>query len=61
MPHVEIKYSDDLNIDTKNIFDDIENIINEVDSGAGICKSRAYPCSEYKYTHILVKFRGQDI
>jgi len=54
MPHVEIKYSDNLNISTKVIFDDIESIINKKDSGAGECKSRAYPCSEYKYSHILI-------
>jgi len=54
MPHVEIKYSDNLDIDTKQIFDDIEGVINKKDSGAGECKSRAYPCSDYKYTHIIV-------
>ncbi|GEM_PF-160999 len=54
MPHVEIKYSDNLDIDTKQFFDDIEGVINKKDSGAGECKSRAYPCSEYKYTHIIV-------
>ena len=54
MPHVEIKYSDNLDIDTKEIFDVIESIINKKDSSAGECKSRAYPCSEYKYSHILV-------
>ncbi len=54
MPHVEIKYSDNLKIGTKEIFDVIEGIINKKDSSAGECKSRAYPCSEYKYTHILV-------
>ena len=54
MPHVEIKYSDNLNIDTKNIFDDIESTINQFDSSAGVCKSRAYACHEYKHTHLLL-------
>ena len=54
MPHVEIKYSDNLDIDTKEIFDVIEGVINKKDSSAGECKSRAYPCFEYKYPHILV-------
>jgi len=54
LPHVEIKYSDNLAIDTKVIFDVIEDVINKKDASAGECKSRAYPCSEYKYTHILV-------
>jgi len=54
MPHVEIKYSDNLDISTKKVFDDIEGIINKKDSSAGECKSRAYPCSEFKYSHILI-------
>ena len=54
MPHVEIKYSDNLNIDTKEIFNVIEAIINKSDASAGECKSRAYPCSEYKYSHALI-------
>lgn len=54
MPHVEIKYSDNLNINVEIIFDDVESIINEKDASAGECKSRAYPCSQYKYSHILV-------
>jgi len=54
MPHVEIKYSDNLDINTKEVFDVIEGIINKKDSSAGECKSRSYPCSEYKYSHILI-------
>ncbi|QUM85555.1 MULTISPECIES: hypothetical protein [unclassified Moritella] len=54
MPHVEIKYSDNLDIDTNKIFDSVEKIINDNDMSAGVCKSRAYPCSQYKYSHILV-------
>lgn len=54
MPHVEIKYSDNLNIDTNKVFDVVEEIINKNDMSAGECKSRAYPCSQYKYSHILI-------
>ncbi|MDX2319585.1 MAG: hypothetical protein QNK26_03195 [Moritella sp.] len=54
MPHIEIKYSDNLTINTGEIFDDIEEIINGKDISAGECKSRAYPCSQYKYSHMLV-------
>lgn len=54
MPHVEIKYSDNLEINVDNIFNDVESIINEKDASSGECKSRAYPCSQYKYSHILV-------
>jgi 5-carboxymethyl-2-hydroxymuconate isomerase len=54
MPHIEIKYSDNLEIDTLKVFDAIEKVINENDNNAGECKSRAYPCSQYKYSHIIV-------
>ena len=54
MPHVEIKYSDNLDIDTHKIFDAVEKTINQNDMSAGECKSRAYPCSQYKYSHVLV-------
>lgn len=54
MPHVEIKYSNNLNIDIDKVFDEVERVINKNDNSAGVCKSRAYPCVEYKYSHILV-------
>lgn len=54
MPHVEIKYSDNLDIDTNEIFNVVETIINKCDMSAGECKSRAYPCNQYKYSHILI-------
>ena len=54
MPHVEIKYSDNLEFSSKDMFDEIEGIINLRDASAGVCKSRAYPCSEYKHTHIFI-------
>lgn len=48
MPHVEIKYSDNVDIGTHKIFDAVEKIINDHDASAGVCKSRAYPCAQYK-------------
>ena len=54
MPHVEIKYSDNVEFDTNKAFDAIEAVITKHDVSAGECKSRAYPCSQYKYAHILV-------
>ena len=54
MPHVEIKYSDNVEFDMDKVFDAIEEVINKKDNSAGECKSRAYPCSQYKYAHILV-------
>lgn len=54
MPHVEIKHSDNLELNHAKIFDKVEQIINQHDSAAGVCKSRAYPCAHYKHTHIMV-------
>lgn len=54
MPHIELKYSDDLMINTSEIFDAIENTINDYDASAGVCKSRAYPTNLYKHTHALI-------
>src|SRR5688572_26826759 len=54
MPHVEINYTQDLSIDFDELFLAIETTINNHDSSAGICKCRAYPSANYRYTHILV-------
>ena len=54
MPHVELKYSDNLQMNSNKIFDAVEKVINNSDPSAGECKSRAYRCSEYKYSHLLV-------
>lgn len=54
MPHVEIKYSDNLDINVQEIFDCIETKINQIDPLAGDCKSRAYPANNYKHTHVLI-------
>ncbi|KGJ93660.1 tautomerase family protein [Colwellia psychrerythraea] len=54
MPHVEIKYSDNIKLDTNIVFDEVEEVINKHDKSAGECKSRAYPCSRFKYAHLLV-------
>ncbi|ODN43017.1 hypothetical protein [Piscirickettsia litoralis] len=54
MPHIELKYSDDLLINADEIFEVIENVINQHDSSSGVCKGRAYPTGLYKHTHILI-------
>lgn len=54
MPHAELKYSDDLAIDTDSVFEAIENTILAHDSGSGDCKCRAYPTDQYRHTHVLV-------
>ncbi len=54
MPHAEIKYSDDLEIDPYRILTRIEEIILQHDAGAGACKGRAYPASVSHHSHILI-------
>jgi len=54
MPHVEIKYSEDLALDHKALFNVIQKTINQFDSSAGACKSRAYPTDKYLHTHVLI-------
>lgn len=54
MPHAEIKYSSDLQLDSAAILAEIEAIILQHDSGAGACKGRAYPTSEYHHSHVAV-------
>ena len=54
MPHAELKYSSDLDIDAGAILAGIEAIILEHDSGAGACKGRAYPSAQFHHTHIAI-------
>ncbi|WP_264211063.1 hypothetical protein [Leisingera thetidis] len=54
MPHAELKYSSDLEIDAAAILAEIEAVILEHDSGAGACKGRAYPAGQYHHSHITV-------
>lgn len=55
MPHLEIKYSADIEFNVKFLFDQIETAINELDPSAGICKSRAYPAKSYKHSHVMIE------
>ncbi len=48
MPHVEIKYSNDIKLNYDALFDSVEATINKLDSSAGACKSRAYPTVKSK-------------
>ncbi len=54
MPHVEIKYSADIEIDVRSLFNQIESAINKLDPSAGVCKSRAYPAVSYKHSHVMI-------
>ncbi|WP_083100587.1 hypothetical protein [Pseudophaeobacter leonis] len=54
MPHAEIKYSNDLDLDAPAILAEIETIIQRHDAGAGACKGRAYPTGGYHHSHVTV-------
>lgn len=54
MPHAELKYSSDLEIDAATILAAIEAVILEHDTGAGACKGRAYPADQFRHSHIAV-------
>ena len=53
MPHVNIKYSSDLKLDTRSMFKLVEEVINAHDSASGLAKGRAYPAVEFQHTHVL--------
>ena len=54
MPQVDLKFSNNINLDVSLIFKSIELIINDVDASAGACKSRAYPAPNFQHTHALI-------
>lgn len=54
MPHIEIKHSNNLNLDYGLLFHSMEGVINEMDEAAGACKGRAYPASHYHHSHVLI-------
>jgi len=55
MPHADLKYSADLQIDAGLIMRRIEECINTHDAGAGACKGRAYGAEVFHHTHLLVE------
>ena len=52
MPHCELSYSDDLDIDAKAILVEVEACILRHDDGAGETKGRAYPAPIFKHTNM---------
>lgn len=55
MPQIEVKYSDDLRLDSQQVFQKIEEAIKSFDPKAGQCKGRAYPTAEYLQSHLLLE------
>ena len=57
MPHADIKYTADIQIDLKTLMSDIEKIILDLDPTAGACKGRAIKVDEYHHSHINIEIR----
>jgi hypothetical protein len=54
MPHAELKYSIDLDLDAVALLRCVEQIILRHDANSGECKGRAYPADEYHHSHCLL-------
>lgn len=54
MPHAELKYSNDLQLDPTGLLAEIEQIILRHDPAAGPCKGRAYPAPHFHHSHFLL-------
>lgn len=54
MPHAELRYSNDVAVDTGAVFGAIETTIARHDDGAGVVKCRAYPTADYRHSHLTV-------
>jgi hypothetical protein len=57
MPHVDIKYTSDIQIDLQTLMSDIEEIILDLDPTSGACKGRAQGIDEYHHSHINIEVR----
>ena len=55
MPHAELCYSADLEIDAEDILREIEAVLQHHDAGSGACKGRAYPAAVFHHSHMLVR------
>lgn len=54
MPQVDLKYSDDLQLDTTTIFKTIETVIIKFDNTVKACKCRGYSTAEYLHSHLFI-------
>jgi len=55
MPQADLKYSANLEFDALALFADIQALIASHDSGAGVCKGRAYPAAIYQHSHCILE------
>ena len=54
MPHIEIKHSNDICFDHKEIFQALESQFNQFDPSTGDCQSRIYPSTCFYHSHVAV-------
>ena len=57
MPHADIKYTSDIQIDLRTLMSDIEEIILDLDPTSGACKGRALKVDKYHHSHINIEIR----
>ncbi|MCH9631705.1 MAG: hypothetical protein S4CHLAM6_00220 [Chlamydiae bacterium] len=55
MPQLDLKYSNNLKINTNEIFHCVEKAIKTLDASAGACKCRAYPTSDFLHENMLIE------
>ena len=59
MPHTDIKYTSDIQIDPKTLLSDIEEIVLDLDQTSGACKGRALKVDVFHYSHINIEITRQ--
>ena len=57
MPHADIKFTTDVDIDVKTLMLDIEEIILQLDPKSGVCKGRVIRIDEYHHSHLNIELR----
>ena len=55
MPHTDMEYTSDIQIDFKTLLSDIEEIILDLDPTSGACKGRALKVDEFHHSHINIE------
>ena len=53
MPHAQLTYSEDIELNAVEILKQIETVILQHDAGAGDCKGRAMPVVKFHHTHLM--------
>jgi len=57
MPHLDLKFSSDIDLDIQAFFAEVESVLQAHDADTGPCKCRAYKAKNYQHSHCLVELR----